>query len=204
MKILKTLIALSAVLSCLVSSSFATNPIQSSDISSKPELHLEYLEFYENQQYYKDLARTNGYRLVINVGDEYADLERARIAQEQENASSLIPVSGARGASVPTKEWDISKKGTYRFEGYANNSPLYTQYYITGWTSYEVSVYNNWDKYVTQGFAYGTTRGANVGVNFSCDTQTTTIEYFTCKSDSHFYLMFQQPADVEGYIAIDY
>lgn len=199
----KRLISIGLAIGCLTTCIGAANVESVDPTADKTELYLDYPEFYANQQYYKDLARTENYRLIIHVGEEYAELEEARIAEESTTVNQLVENPKTRGANPPTREWNILDNGTYNFEGIADYSPVYTNYYITGWTSYEVSVYNNWDKYTAIGFAYNV-RGANGARSFVCLPESTVIEYFPANSTSHFYLSFDEPADVEGYIAMDY
>jgi hypothetical protein len=48
-----------------------------------------------------------------------------------------------RGGSIPSNVWDISKKGTYSFDGTAiYDNALYTSYKFAGKTSYSVTVNN--------------------------------------------------------------
>lgn len=77
--------------------------------NTEKELKLEYMEFYENQEYYKTLAKNEGYRLVISVGKEYEDLETARLEAEAQEIDELVPGTMARGTEVPTKKYNVAK-----------------------------------------------------------------------------------------------
>jgi len=46
------------------------------------------------------------------------------------------------GISIPTETWNITTDGIYNFDGVAVIDDLYTEYLITGKTSYIVSVNN--------------------------------------------------------------
>jgi len=46
------------------------------------------------------------------------------------------------GTTIPTEIWNITTDGIYNFDGYAGYEDLYTEYLITGKTSYIVSVNN--------------------------------------------------------------
>ncbi|CAK7000613.1 hypothetical protein KQI38_05685 [Tissierella carlieri] len=52
---------------------------------------------------------------------------------------SEITISGTK---VPTSTWNIATEGIYEFAGQAAYETLYTEYLITGKTSYDISVYN--------------------------------------------------------------
>lgn len=197
MKILRTLSATTLLLLCFVQCAFAAAaPLET---ETTEELHLDYLEFYENQEYYDNLARTEGYRLVINVGEEYAALEEARIASESGSIHDLISTT-TRGANVPTQGWNIANKGPYSFKGTAQFQPIYTDVYVTGYTSYKVTAYNK-SNARTPAQAWGVSGGFEP---FSCPAHSTVIEYFVpVSSSSHFYLKFFPYVDVTGTIAKD-
>ena len=197
MKFLRTFSAATLLLLCFVQCAFAASAPPETSI--KEELHLDYLEFYENQDYYNNLARTEGYRLVVYVGEEYAELEEARIASESESVHTLIPVT-TRGLSIPSKGWNIANKGPYSFKGIAQHQPLYTDCYITGYTSYKVTAYNG-SNAKTSAQAWGVRVGFEP---FSCPARSTVIEYFVpTSSSSHFYLKFFPYVDIKGTIAKD-
>lgn len=98
------------------------------------------MEFYNNQQYYKDLAKNKGLTIIIDVGEEYADLESARIANEAAQNNQLVPVVQPRTGDIPTSEWNILQQGKKDFRGTATNTICYTSFKYWGCTSYEEDV----------------------------------------------------------------
>lgn len=105
------------------------------------------------------------------------------------------------GLDVPRNGWDMSIKGRYDFQGIAQRSTLYTDYYFTGQTSYSVIINNFrdetlrvdlmerkplWDTTVrTWNVSPGATRfGSESGLS----------------SSKNYYLRFHAPCDFSGYI----
>ena len=67
----------------------------------------DYMEFYENQDYYMDLVDNQHYVLVIDVPDEYLEMEKTRIAGGAE-VNALTEGPTTRGTSVPTRAWNVN------------------------------------------------------------------------------------------------
>ena len=118
-----------ALLIVIVLLLLCVNPVSAEEYSSEripKELHLEYMEFYDNQDYYKNLARNQGYRLVISVGPEFEELEEARIRADNSEFDGLVPAQISRGVDVPTRKHNVAKK-EYKISGRAVQSTLYTE-----------------------------------------------------------------------------
>lgn len=136
MRKLQKITALILALFCLQvpTASATTVDVQETD---SMELHVEYMEFYNNQQYYKDLAKNEGYTIIINVGEEYADLENERIANEAVQIDELVSEKQTRYGTPPTQPWNVLTQGTKGFSGTATNSICYTKFLYCGCTSYD-------------------------------------------------------------------
>ena len=112
------------------------------------ELHItDYMEFYNNQSEYYSLAK-QGYRILIDVPDEYEDLEESRLNNLASNTQKdlLVPAM-ARGTSWPTRTHDVIKDGMYFFEGSTSNYPLYTNYAFVGDYAYFANFHNRSSTY---------------------------------------------------------
>ncbi len=189
-------IALSLLMlsSALSVSAFA---VDSEESTPTNYLYIEnYMQFYENQDYYLNLVDTENYCLYINVPDEYIELERTRILSEASSVQSLRPNTAARGLSAPTIEWNIAQKGTYAFDVDTDSSPVYTNRYFTGVTSYRVSVLNTSNVKPGVAYFYGNnsrprtidlSSAGSVIKNFNVSTTTTP-----------FYICFTAPAYLVG------
>lgn len=167
-----------------------------------PVLVLEYVDYYENEDYYLSLVDDKNYTLRIQANEEQQELERAKMLEKASCVDELCPVI-ARHAYVPTQGWDIVSKGTYTLEGLSSTSALYTNYYFTGSSWYRLTVLNCNESSPTGITAY------NV-----LSSQTTT----TCRAGEilkkkytmsgtgatantkHFYLRFSAPVNMTGTI----
>jgi len=105
-----------------------------------PELHLEYTEFYNNQDYYMDLVRNEDYVLYIDVGEENLETEIARLT-DGATVDRWEP-SLSRGTNPPSKGYNIVSEGTYHFSVDTPRSRIYSNYYFVGASSYIVSMTN--------------------------------------------------------------
>lgn len=103
--------------------------------------------------------------------------------------------------SKPSKEniWNIKTKGQYPFSGNATGSTLYTNYWLTGKTSYTVYTINNHSSKAlkitpvssTGGIFKGTTVPANARQQYTFSVN---------KTSEKIYLKFSAPSDFDGYI----
>ena len=164
-------------------------------VTDKPELYLDYMEFYNNQEYYKNLVLTEDYRLFINVGEEYADMEYARIMDGADEVDTLTSNVLTRGTSIPDDEWNINTKGTYHFTVDTDAPTIYTKYYFTGANAYLLTVFN---PYNSSGGAtiYGAI-GSPLKVNAFFGT---VIQKYSSLMGSRFYVGFHKPAHISGSI----
>ena len=198
MRKLQKITALILALFCLQFPTASATAVDVQETDSM-ELHVEYMEFYNNQQYYKDLAKNEGYTIIINVGEEYADLENERISIEATQSDELVSGKQARDASVPQDEWNVLTQGTKGFSGTATNTICYTVYKFYGCTSYEVSIYNS-SPYNTLKYRFYNTGD---DATYSLSTGTSIIKYVPLNSNTRFYLGFYAPGQATGYIAQD-
>lgn len=120
-----------------------TTSASAASLTEDKVIELEYTDFIANQNYYRTLAKENGYVLDIEVPEEYADEEIAR-NQKMAEESTAVTLGMMRTADKPTETWNILTQGKYTLSAVNNAAmTLYSNYLFTGWTSYEVSVYNS-------------------------------------------------------------
>lgn len=157
----------------------------------------DYMEFYNNQDYYIDWARENGYSLSINVPDEYMEVEKQRILGD-DYAGEVLTGMVTRGLSAPTAVWDISQKGKYEFSVNSSASKIYTNYKFKGQTTYCMSTLNM-SNVSSGGTAYGVIGGPKT---FSTFGSGTVINFFNTSTlaSSSFYVCFNAPAYLVGSI----
>lgn len=167
-----------------------------------PVLVLEYVDYCENEDYYLSLVDDKNYTLRIQANEEQQELERAKILEKASYVDELCPAI-ARHAYVPTQGWNIVSKGTYTMNGHSENSDLYTSYYFTGSSWYQVTVFN-----------YNQTTPTEIRAYNVLSSQTTTIcpageilkKKYTMSgtgataNTKHFYLRFSAPVKVTGTI----
>jgi len=201
-KVISFMLVVTMALSLVTFASAATEYDAVSVAEEETVLELEYMEFYENQDYYMDLVETKGYTLHFYVDEEHRDLEMARQAEDVNCVDEMSSVM-TRGTTVPTKEHNILN-GALSFEGKADYSDLYTNYYCTGSSWYTVTVNN----YIYSNRML-TVRAYNVlsGQETTTFPSGTTIKKYTMKGSgataprNHFYLRFDAPVNVSGTIA---
>ena len=165
------------------------------------KLELEYMEFYNNQEYYKALARNEGYTLIISVGEEYEALETARLKAEAQEIDELIPGNKTRGTTVPTSKYNVAKK-QYTISGHSVQSTLYTQKKVYGAINYEMSIHNKYS--ATSGLTLKVTTDGFIqsgDMYFFVDPGKTVLKYGSTHHTSDLvYLAFRAPVSVDGYI----
>ncbi|MCI5498552.1 MAG: hypothetical protein MR419_03350 [Clostridiales bacterium] len=212
MKKLKQLIslvmALMMALSCMVFVAGAAEETENTEMSQKDSTmyvegtvaHInDYMEFYNNQDYYINWARENGYSLFINVPSEYLEIEKERVLGEN-YASELLTGIATRGLSAPTAIWNIAQKGKYSFVVETAASKIYTNYKFTGKTFYTLTT-SNTSNVSSGGTAYGVVGGPK---SFSTvpNSTGTSINFFSTSNltSSPIYFCFNAPAYLFGSI----
>ena len=194
-KIISVFLSALMVCSVLSVSAFAAETPREGT-SSEPVLRLEYMEFYNNQDYYMDLVREEGYCLYIDVNEEYREMELARITEGTEKINELTaPVT--RGSSVPNKEWNIVQKGKYSFRVDTASTQVFTNYYFTGASTYVVTMTNISNVVPAGGCAYNTVTGTSP---FGGSSGTVIKRFAARSSSAHFYMHFSAPSYIIGSI----
>nr|WP_325299883.1 hypothetical protein [uncultured Dysosmobacter sp.] len=169
----------------------------------------DYMEFYNNQSGYYSLAK-EGYRIIIDVPEEYENLEEARIAElAGDTQKEILTPSVARGTSWPTKTHDVVKDGMYYFEGSTSSYPLYTNYAFVGDYGYVAGFHNRSSTYyLTYRDIYSTPGSlfnpgeVEYGAYKSIGLNQTVIEYFTTNSTTQrLFFEFLDPCTFNGSIA---
>ena len=157
----------------------------------------DYMEFYNNQDYYNNWAFSNGYSLAVNVPSEYMDLEIERIVGNS-TIHELSSEPLTRGLSIPTATWNLSEKGKYSFSVESAASPIYTNYKFTGTHAIHVLTTLSISNRSAGGTAYGVDGGPQ---DFSTSTGTSiSTLLFTSEYNYSFYLRFNAPAYLIGSI----
>lgn len=174
-----------------------TAAITSDSITSK-ELHIEYMDFYNNQEYYEDLVANQNYIIYISIGEEYIDLERSRIQSHTESNSQFHSDSVARGTSKPTASFNVHNLGTKPVGGSNVNSYLYSEVTFTGCVAYTISITNLYDHRSITCDPVGNTSGPDTFTVPALHTVLANIG--TGDASREFYLKFPPPAWFEGYV----
>ena len=195
---LQKLTALVLAILCLQIPAASATEVNGQEMDSH-NLYVEYMEFYNNQQYYIGLARDAGYTIIINVGEEYAELEEQRIKNEASVVDELVPGGITRDGNPPTNLWNVLEEGAKGFSGSATNSTLYTSYKYWGCTSYLVSIYNK-SPYNTLYYQFHNTGDDK---QYSLSSGTSVIKCIPLNPTTSFYLSFKHPCVVEGYVMRD-
>lgn len=199
MYIMKRLLAFALVASLLLVPGVVAvgMEVQSTD---NDEIQVAYMEFYNNQEYYYNLAR-EGYTIIILVGEAYADVEKERLEDDSEQTNALLPGTMTRGSTVPTASWNVISLGKYDFSGSATQSSLYTNYKLCGSTSYLITVYNEYDSTSISGVVHGVQESDRT---FTVAPLTTMVRvYNTSSKYDYIYLGFYPPVRVSGSVKGD-
>lgn len=162
-------------------------------------LNLEYMEFYNNQEYYRTLAAVEGYTLIISVDDEYIQLEEERIGcSSTENRAVDNDGITPYGASVPNNSWNCYLKNERSFSTDNANTTRYMDYYVIGGTTYEVSCTNLYNHAAITYKTHGNSSGTQT---VSVPKSSTVIKCFSVDTDTTpFYLSFPAPCRAKGYV----
>ena len=184
----------------------ATSPDVSEDIHVT-----DYMEFYNNQSTYYSLAK-EGHRIIIDVPDNYEELETARLSAlaGSSQPDQLIPPT-ARGTSWPTKTHNVVKDGMYFFEGSTSSYPLYTNYAFVGDYGYVAQFHNRSSTYTLVYRAIYSTPGSlfesgkvTYGKYSSVGLNQTVLDYFSTESTTQrIFFEFSDPCTFEGWIGQD-
>ncbi len=161
----------------------------------------DYMEFYENQDYYMDLVDNQHYVLVIDVPDEYLEMEKTRIAGGAE-VNALTEGPTTRGTSVPTRAWNVNTNGTYSFSVSTAKTPIYTNYYFVGANAYRMSVLNTSNVVPAGAYVYGYSSGRKFVETYSSKTSTVVYSFPIANPNSHFYVCFLAPSYLMGSISV--
>lgn len=166
-------------------------------------IRVEYSDFINNKVYYSQLVN-DGYTLIINVGEENAEKEQARIdalAAQADNGIDTLKPNLERGANIPNSTWNIAKKGMYSFRGEASHgSSTYTANQFYGVTSYNISVYNAVSGELTVQ-VFDAVDDDYADFSFTVKSGETVITGLSNKKTSdRFYLCFLGYANFSGYV----
>lgn len=113
----------------------------------------------------------------------------------------MLSTTAFASISKPTDTWNLASSGAYSFSGTANVSTLYSNYYLTGASSVEISVTNYSSKNNLKVKLYKKSAWffseSSVTVPKSGKTTWTVTGL---NSNTSYYLQFNAPSDFSGYI----
>ncbi|MCZ0702315.1 hypothetical protein J2T56_000648 [Natronobacillus azotifigens] len=138
----------------------------------------------------------------VKHDDESEVLENVGVSPElpayvDEGEGEISPL----GLGVPRNEWDMSIRGQYDFQGTAQRSTLYTDYLLTGQSSYSVRINNSRSDtfrvdLMQKNVIWDTTvRTWNVSPGASLFASQTGLS-----SSNSYYLKFHAPSNFSGRI----
>lgn len=203
-------IFLSSLMLCTVfcTTAFAAeDPAYSSD-EGGIVLELDYMDFYENEEYYMNLVIEKDYILHFNVPDECRELERERRERnkrvEQVNGEFIgLTPAISRYDYIPTIGIHTTPGTGQSFHVKGNSSlvTLYTNNYYTGSTHYifdfentnytnvklHIKAYNVIDSQSSKYFSSG-----SYVIKYTMKGNSTTAK------QQRFYLQFDPPVHAEG------
>lgn len=141
--------ALMLCISCAMPTAFAADSTEESDID--PVIQIEFDDYVSSKEYYRTLLE-EGYTLIIHVGEENEAAGLAEFscnddanADVDQNEPTIVPY----GDSAPYYGWDVSHSpSAINGKDLHLTGPLYTNYYYTGCSVYELDLYNYNDKKV--------------------------------------------------------
>lgn len=174
-----------------------------------PILELEYMDFYENEDYYMNLVIEKDYTLHYNVPAEYEELERARIAKDADTPNGIDLYSiMSPGDYPPTVEKKTVPGTKYYFNGESHYGDRYTLNYYTGATHYVASIHNaNSTNSSAQNLKlHVIANGVIPSQSSKYYDEGTTVTKYTMSGNEvtakkgHFYLCFKGPMTADGYI----
>ena len=165
------------------------------------EISLEYQEYYDNQDYYNNLAK-NGYTLYVHVGPEYDEWEMERITEKSTGSEDCLVQSDpyTRELTIPTYYYDMLERGKKVISGSTTTTLgyLFTNYIYHGCSSFEISLYNRGDDTLEVDLVQ---EGSSVAFeSYDIPAETTVIKYTT---EDYWYGRFKNPCSVYGYVARD-
>lgn len=192
MKLLQRMIIMSMVLtlcvSCVMPTAYAAVSDEESDVD--PVIQIEFDDYISSKEYYRTLLE-EGYTLIIHVGEENEEAGLAEFSYQNEPA--IVPY----GDYGPIHEWNVHLQGTRSISGKAEYSNvfkwLYTNYYFTGASTFELALYNNGDNNVDCELKYKSdhTRFNN----FVIPAQSSVLKYV---HESSWYARFKKPCNITG------
>lgn len=102
--------------------------------------------------------------------------------------------------SVPTQTWNIKTEGTYKFEGKANRQDLYTEYLLTGKTSYDIHLENRKDAETTvkvyKNVPYGLDKRLLTEKIPALESEDFSVSGL--ETDDNIYIRYTAPVDCKG------
>lgn len=107
------------------------------------------------------------------------------------------------GTKKPTEVWDITDLGIYNFAGQAGYQDLYTEYLITGKTSYTVEVENKRDYTLTMEVykkAFIGILDSKIATKTAVANDTSTFTISGLKTGDKIYIKYISPVYCEGTI----
>ncbi len=140
--------------------------------------------------------------LEVKHDDESEVLENVGVSPEPpaylyEGEGEISPL----GLGVPSNVWNISSSGQYNFSGTANRSRLFTDYLLTGQSSYSVRIVNfRSDTLRVDLMRKGTLWDTNIRTWNVLSNATLLSTQTGLSSTEDYYLRFHAPSNFSGHI----
>lgn len=191
-RIVSIILALSTLILCAFPCYANAEPIE----DQVEYIYVDYDEFHGNREYY-DTLLWEGYAIIVNVGEEHADEEIARLTQPSTTLHQLVP-SLARGTTPPTADYNVHNNPHYHFTCNANYDYLYTNYKFYGCEVYLIDGFNANYNNKLRIRAFSTSQGT---IDFSVPARSSIYKVIgTGSASQRWYPMFYAPSDAYGEI----
>lgn len=159
-------------------------------------VYVDYDEFHSNREFYDSLL-LKGYAIIVNVGDEYAEEEIARLTPSSSAVHQLVP-GLSRGTSAPTAEYHVHYNSNYHFSCNAQYDLLYTNYKFYGCEAYLIDGFNTSYSNNLRIRVFNTSQGT---IDFTVPARSSIYKVIgTGSSSQRWFPMFYPPSEAYGEI----
>lgn len=163
-----------------------------------PSIDVSFSEFSNNYDYYKSLSKNYGYIIYIDCTPEETSAMQSLFVDNAAGVDNLVATNNSRSIYVPTTYWNVATQGAREVNGASAKETLYTSKKFYGSTSYEI-VIQNLNAETLQFQSHDAAQDIVALVRAGKTAYTTISTDSTAQADS-FYLSFNAPCAVYGYI----
>ena len=193
MKRILSVILITSMLSLCILPYYANAEVNDNQVDY---IYVDYDEFYDNRAFY-DAMLLQGYAIIVNVGEEHADEEIARLTQPSTTLHQLVP-SLARGTTPPTTEYHVHYNPNYHFTCNAQYDLLYTNYKFYGCEVYLIDGFNAHYNNNLRIRVFNTSQGT---IDFYVPPRSSIYKVIgTGSSSQRWFPMFYPPSEAYGEI----